>query len=139
MGLLDGDPGRELSYSLGVEAGVVVPFVVEGSVSLLRFEDPKLLRLEVSCTWSSAGATAGDMGQEIWVASSALGMGSSWPSSSTRTARRGSGRGAKRIFLEAGGDGCRDVRLVDEAADVKLVLDNPEAGELNTDDDEHER
>lgn len=48
IGVHDGETGRELPPSLGVDAGVVVPGVVEGSVSLFRFEDPKLLRLEVS-------------------------------------------------------------------------------------------
>jgi hypothetical protein len=96
MGLADGEPGLEFPYSLGVDAGVAVPGV-DGSVSLLRLEDPKLLRLELSRTTGSSAAIAGDM--EIWVASSPLGIGTSSPFSVTRTARRGSGRGANRIFL----------------------------------------
>lgn len=103
MGLADGEPGLEFPYSLGVDAGVVVPGVVEGSVSLLRLEDPKLLRLELSRTVvESNAAMAGD--RLICVASSPLGMGTSSPFSVTSTARLGSGSGAKRIFRADSGD-----------------------------------
>lgn len=142
IGLADGEPGLEFPYSLGVDAGVVVPGVVEGSVSLLRLEDPKLLRLELSRTTESSAAIAGDM--EIWVASSPLGMGTSSPFSVTSTARRGSGRGAKRIFLADEGQapwyegdgalercagGAKDNGLGDVEED-ELVVYNDDEGEL---------
>lgn len=139
IGLADGEPGLEFPYSLGVEAGVVVPGVFEGSVSLLRLEDPKLLRLELSRTVESKAAMAGDM--LIWVASSPLGMGSSSPVSVTSTARRGSGRGAKRIFLadrgdeplwegdgalECDGGGANNERGLGDEEDVELAVSDDE-------------
>ena len=140
MGLGDGEAGLELPYSLGVDAGVVLPGVVLGSVSLLRLEDPKLLKLELSRTVvESKTAMAGDM--LIWVASSPLGMGTSSPVSVTRTARRGSGSGAKRIFLGDSGeweDGDGALEWWDDAGGGASELDDEGDVELTVRDEDEE-
>lgn len=113
-------PIERESSSGEVEMGVMVPGVdAAESAKLLRFELealPELLRLEVSRALEDESS----VGQMTWeqekkVASS--GRGSSLPSSVTRTERRGSGRGAKRMRFEEVAEEGVFVRLVWEEAE----------------------
>ena len=144
----EGEGGAEVDASLLVvlviELGVVEPDA-DGSVeSLLRFrDDATLVVLDVSPDGSSTGKAAGEGGHDVMaVAVSPLGMGSSSPSSVTSTERRGSGRGANRIFREGGGAAERGGErrtaevLVGVADELRLLVDDDDdEGSLDDDDD----
>jgi hypothetical protein len=146
---LRGEGGAEVDASLLVvlviELGVVEPDADGSAESLLRFkDDATLVVLDVSADGSSTGNAAGDGGQEVMaVAVSAPGIGSSSPSSVTSTERRGSGRGAKRIFREGGGaaERCGERRMVEVlvgvADELRLLEDeeDDEEGCLDVDED----
>ena len=105
-GIAAGELGSELEASLllavVMEPGVVEPEGEASLGSLLRFEERRQMTVVESWgrAWARIAGEAGGGTAEICVASRPSGIGSSSPSSVMRTARRGSGSGAKRIFLD---------------------------------------